>query len=141
MTERSCFSYKALRKEAIEKLGGKCIKCAFQDARALQIDHINGGGAVELLNTDPLAYLEAVLLDNTCKYQLLCANCNWIKRAELSEATRGRCKEIIRTSPLINRASYRWITNGKQSKKITLAEIPENGWVFGRAPLREYDLS
>jgi hypothetical protein len=31
------------------------------------------------------AYLKGVLADADGRYQLLCANCNWIKRAEENE--------------------------------------------------------
>ena len=33
-----------LKKTLLEILGGVCVKCGFSDVRALQIDHINGGG-------------------------------------------------------------------------------------------------
>lgn len=84
--------------EAINILGGKCVKCDFSDIRALQIDHINGGGNVELkYKTSRSSYLKSVIesfLNNENKYQVLCANCNWIKRYENNEngqyiATRG----------------------------------------------------
>src|SRR5690606_22318669 len=38
---------KAIRNAMIELLGGKCVKCGFSDIRALQIDHVNGGGTIE----------------------------------------------------------------------------------------------
>ena len=71
-------------------LGNKCIKCGFDDSRALQIDHINGGGYIERksYNLSPRKYYSNILqsvLNNENKYQLLCANCNWIKRFEENE--------------------------------------------------------
>jgi hypothetical protein len=69
-------------------LGGKCVRCGFQDIRALQIDHINGGGIKErkLLNTKDFHRKVLKSLKNKeNKYQLLCANCNWIKRSENKE--------------------------------------------------------
>lgn len=56
--------------------------------RALQIDHINGGGIKErvLYNTKDYHRLVLASLENKeLKYQLLCANCNWIKRHENQE--------------------------------------------------------
>mgnify|MGYP001576290723 CR=1 FL=1 len=77
----------ALRAAVLESFGNKCDKCGFSDKRALQIDHVNGGGnielRIELRNT--MKYLKKVLADKTGMYQLLCANCNWIKRAERNE--------------------------------------------------------
>lgn len=78
-----------MKAELFKKLGNKCKRCGFSDTRALQIDHINGGGTKEhkamtwytfrnyLLNLP-----ESELFKN---YQILCANCNWIKRHEEKE--------------------------------------------------------
>jgi hypothetical protein len=73
------------RQKVIDKLGGKCVKCGFDDFRALQIDHVNGGGKRELRGMVHFSYLKKVLNDTTGAYQLLCANCNWIKRFENNE--------------------------------------------------------
>ncbi len=77
-----------IRKPAIDILGNKCVKCGFADGRALQIDHINGGGKKERLNMSCVKYYKMVVesvLNKEGKYQLLCANCNWIKRYENNE--------------------------------------------------------
>jgi hypothetical protein len=86
-----------VREETLNLLGGKCVKCGFNDKRALQIDHINGGGNKE--RKDGLGFgmkfnkhVTKSFLKNEDKYQLLCANCNWIKRSENNEA-RGYCKK------------------------------------------------
>ena len=70
------------RLKIIELLGGKCKICNFSDWRALQIDHINGGGHKEYKGTDsPYIYYGKILKNpDKEKYQILCANCNWIKR-------------------------------------------------------------
>ena len=69
--------------------GGKCKRCGFSDIRALQIDHIRGGGTKERKsggrNGKNLYYklmkeISLVPEDTLKKYQLLCANCNYIKR-------------------------------------------------------------
>lgn len=78
----------SMRKDLIDFMGGKCIKCGFKDIRALQIDHVNGGGKKEhknnLLLKSPKTYKEHIT-KNRGDYQLLCANCNWIKRHENQE--------------------------------------------------------
>ena len=87
-------NYKAKRKQKIHSLlGSECVKCGFKDSRALQIDHINGGGYTErkLYNRNPIKYYKNILnsiLNKENKYQLLCANCNWIKRFENNEIRR-----------------------------------------------------
>src|SRR6267154_5684723 len=70
-----------IRKAAIEFLGGNCTQCGFSDVRALQIDHINGGGAVERRTKIKNNFsLVKDVFSSSGKYQLLCANCNVIKR-------------------------------------------------------------
>jgi len=74
------------RQRVIAALGGKCTKCGFSDWRALQIDHINGGGAREQRQISATGIVSKILQGETEGYQLLCANCNWIKRYEEKEA-------------------------------------------------------
>jgi hypothetical protein len=74
------------RKELIALYGGQCIRCGFDDWRALQIDHVNGGGRNEFRQSQPAKYYQRIA-DNvgTGEYQLLCANCNQIKKYEHGE--------------------------------------------------------
>lgn len=78
------------RRELIELYGGKCVKCGFEDFRALQLDHINGGGRQHILNTGRRFYAEWLRTKwAQQKMQLLCANCNWIKKWENNEIGKG----------------------------------------------------
>lgn len=85
-------SIRALRQTVVAHLGGACSRCGFDDPRALQIDHVNGGGCEERRNgkSPGRALLNRVLKDDQGTYALLCANCNWIKRAERTELVGGR---------------------------------------------------
>lgn len=77
---------KKIRLSLFEYLGSPvCKRCGFSDVRALQIDHINGGGNKE--RKSKTSYLPKLIKENPSNYQILCANCNWIKRVENSEAT------------------------------------------------------
>lgn len=81
------------RLEMLALMGGKCVRCEFDDWRALQIDHINGGGTAEqreLGNCTRRFYNK--VLANLDDYQLLCANCNTIKRFENNEISGPRNK-------------------------------------------------
>lgn len=92
--------YKEYHKEYNEKLkieilsnygNGKiaCVKCGFLDIRALQVDHVNGGGHKKGIRGSKLyKYLK----DNNYPpgYQTLCANCNWIKSIENGEHQKNR---------------------------------------------------
>lgn len=88
-----------LRDTALIKLGAKCANPACQwlnadgsrgcqDSRCLQIDHVNSDGAQErreMKGKDSMAIYRKVLADQEGRYQLLCANCNWIKRSQKGE--------------------------------------------------------
>lgn len=73
----------------LEAFGARCIKCGFSDRRALQIDHIDGGGSKERKERNSNGAFCKIVLESFLrgenKYQLLCANCNWIKRFEKRE--------------------------------------------------------
>lgn len=80
------------RIRAINILGGKCKSCGFDDMRALQIDHILGNGNKDRENkmVGYKLYLEIINnLNSRKKYQVLCANCNWIKRHDNKETRNG----------------------------------------------------
>jgi hypothetical protein len=81
---------KDMHSEIIRLMGGSCARCGYSDVRALQIDHINGGGSKELRTLGQWKTYQKVyymVLDGSAKreYQILCANCNWIKRHENKE--------------------------------------------------------
>ena len=70
------------RLKILDLLGGKCMRCGFSDFRALQVDHVNGGGSAAYragLFRDAFSRLREIQ-EHPEQYQLLCANCNWIKR-------------------------------------------------------------
>ena len=85
--EKAKRHYRFLRRQVLDLLGGECVRCGFNDERALQVDHIDGGGNKEriALNGANASVYRRVLATNGVGYQLLCANCNWIKRAERQE--------------------------------------------------------
>jgi hypothetical protein len=92
---KSSKEYNARRRaETVEFYGGKCVHCGFSDIRALHIDHINGGGKKErdagrhgLFDLWKITKDDPVMARAT--FQLLCANCNSIKRHENYEFTRA----------------------------------------------------
>ena len=68
----------------------KCACCGFSDIRALQIDHINGGGmehrrSIGIKNGGITFYLWLIRNGFPEGFQVLCANCNWIKRSKNKE--------------------------------------------------------
>ena len=78
-----------IRNEIHNLLGSKCIRCGFSDIRALQIDHVKGYGREERKNfSNYYVYLRYILNEiksGSKDYQLLCANCNTIKKVENRE--------------------------------------------------------
>lgn len=77
-----------LRHEALSTLGGVCVECGFSDPRALQIDHKNGGGGKHLKSVSWSKRYREIIAGDVKKFQVLCANCNWIKRA-INKEVRG----------------------------------------------------
>ena len=81
-----------LKDEAIARYSDgtcSCVRCGFNDPRALQIDHINDDGAdqrreVGGSRTSAGTTFYRWLRRNKYPdgYQVLCANCNWIKEIE-----------------------------------------------------------
>lgn len=87
-----------VKKKTFSLLGGKCLRCGFLDIRALQIDHINGCevSAAERCKAKERgdALYRAILRGekDMSKYQLLCANCNVIKKFQNGEVAGYRKK-------------------------------------------------
>jgi hypothetical protein len=95
--EHQCKVRRETRLKIIKALGGECVKCGIKDKRVLQVDHINGGGCKELRLIDSklgrYKYAKKIIAQaKKGKYQLLCANCNWIKRFENGEEGRTFAK-------------------------------------------------
>lgn len=91
------------RQQVIDALGKVCKRCGFSDPHALQFDHINGGGCFFTLGGGNSKF--SVILANLDQFQLLCANCNWIKREENQEYGPGY---IERIAPLRDRPEPYW---------------------------------
>lgn len=63
-----------------------CVKCGFQDMRALSIDHINSDGAEHRKKLGG-KNIHKWLIENNFppQFQVLCMNCQFIKRHEKNE--------------------------------------------------------
>jgi hypothetical protein len=86
---------RGLRAAALAYLGNKCASpnCRWlnldgslgcTDSSILQIDHIAGGGNKERAVLKPKQQYKKILAGSV-DYQLLCANCNWLKRVAKGE--------------------------------------------------------
>jgi succinate dehydrogenase/fumarate reductase flavoprotein subunit len=79
-----------LRERVFRVYGDKCVRCGFNDKRALQLDHVLDNGAEHRRGLNGAqnrgsskVWRDAVAEYRPDLYQILCANCNWIKRAEV----------------------------------------------------------
>lgn len=63
----------------------QCVRCGYSDIRALSIDHINGKGSVHrrMINNTTYRWLKKQGFPEG--YQVLCMNCQFIKRIENRE--------------------------------------------------------
>lgn len=78
--------YERVHLRALRVIGDKCVHCDYSDERALQIDHIEGGGSEDRRKYKGVSYYYFILNNpDLSKYQILCANCNVIKRCEQEE--------------------------------------------------------
>src|SRR5205085_10339966 len=78
--------YRRVTQKVFGLYGNKCARCGFDDSRALQLDHIDGGGRRLKEERGPRLCAEILAGKHPRhKFQLLCANCNWIKRWERGE--------------------------------------------------------
>jgi predicted nucleic-acid-binding Zn-ribbon protein len=82
--------HQQMRIDLLHQLGGcVCATCGYSDWRALQIDHVNSDGAEERRKgatmRDSVGRRKEILA-NKDRYQILCSNCNWIKRYEKKES-------------------------------------------------------
>ena len=96
--------YQEKRAEVLLHLGGRCAnpECGWNnvdgskgclDPRCLQIDHVKGDGAKKRHGgegTGAVFYRKVLKTVPGEEYQLLCANCNWIKRATNGELPQAR---------------------------------------------------
>lgn len=92
------------RPQLLVRLGSCCARCGFSDVRALQVDHIHGDAKKDGCGGGQAYYLHILReLDSGVlnKYQLLCANCNWIKRVENKEA-RGANQHAFKRLSMLN---------------------------------------
>ena len=89
------------RNQVLAKFGNRCNNPTCQwlnadgsrgctDSRCLQIDHVFDTGNQERKEGKGTIYfLNKVLKDTEGLYQLLCANCNWIKKASKGPSIGG----------------------------------------------------
>lgn len=74
------------RQYIFDTLGDRCVKCGFSDKRALQLDHKSGRNGEKKMNIDERYRFVKKNTKMAKKiYQVLCANCNFIKREEHNE--------------------------------------------------------
>jgi len=91
---RSREMHKIFRHEAIVALGAKCIRCGFDDERALQFNHISGDGYKEreTIGKNYKTWLKSIAAGKRPDIELTCANCNMIHARENGFYNRARIK-------------------------------------------------
>ena len=89
MVSKRAKNMRNLRRKAIEKLGGKCVRCGIRDEMVLVFDHKDGKGHLEREGINPSVYhrklYQDIIAGERDDIQLLCANCNLIKLKEERE--------------------------------------------------------
>lgn len=87
-THRAAINARARERERILRdacftlLGSICAVCGFSDKRALQFDHLANDGSNHRRQRGISGALRDILKGEGKGYQVLCANCNWIRHLE-----------------------------------------------------------
>lgn len=72
-----------VKQKAFRHYGSKCIRCGFSDIRSLSIDHIDGFSCLWPSKRRGTELYRWLIKRHFPKgFQLLCMNCQWIKRFE-----------------------------------------------------------
>ena len=72
-----------IRQRIFEKYGRVCARCGFDDCRILTLDHVLNNGAEERKEIGIRGtYYRALDPQFESEYQILCMNCQFVKRIE-----------------------------------------------------------
>jgi len=81
--EQSRQAKQRLKDKVFATYGAICIACGFTDRRALTLDHVLNNGAEERKAIGERGvYRRALAREHQHEYQVLCMNCQFIKRVE-----------------------------------------------------------
>ena len=79
--EQSRRAKRKIREKIFVVYGKQCVRCGFEDIRALTLDHILNNGAIERKELGERGvYRRAVEKHRPEEYQILCMNCQFIKQ-------------------------------------------------------------
>lgn len=85
------------RRQAIKKLGGKCVNCGCSEYSVLQLNHINGGGGKEARKRAMSRIAVQVLEGQRQDIDVRCMLCNWLHYLTLSKPEVAKHFQIIYT--------------------------------------------
>jgi len=72
-----------LKSKVFDVYGRSCVRCGFADIRTLTLDHIRNNGAKERKAIGERGvYRRSLEPEHQQDYQILCMNCQFIKRVE-----------------------------------------------------------
>lgn len=78
--------YYQAKRAVFEHYGDKCVQCGFSDLRALSIDHMDGSGAEHRRQLKGINFYKWLVRQSFPPgFQVLCMNCQFIKRHEKNE--------------------------------------------------------
>jgi 5-methylcytosine-specific restriction endonuclease McrA len=105
LRERSRQQRERIRENILTLFGRKCTRCGYdRDVRALQVDHIYRTTAPRNSTARSGYGLYIRILNGTfpvSDFQLLCANCNWLKKLDNKEHSPITTSEVelLKTGP------------------------------------------
>lgn len=125
-TEVNSARHQRLRTAVIDLLGGPvCGRCGYDDVRALTIDHVNGGGTQHRRDAVSMWSVYRHAMENPDLYQVLCWNCNYIKRLESGEVASEEYIASVKAAPY-QRVTHpvRWARDFDACTDCGTTEVP-----------------
>ena len=84
-----------IRKEIIQRYGGKCDLCGNPHLNFLELDHVRGDGAQHRKECKGEVYRFVLVEDyRPDKYRVLCKICNWLARWLTDDEIRASLKPV-----------------------------------------------
>ena len=113
-----------IRTALLAALGDKCCQCGFSDRRALHIDHVFSDGAAERkAHSGGQLWYHMLKNVDSGRYQILCANCNMIKKIVAQETPRKYADDHV----FITEEPHKRIFKEKNCKMCNETFVPTNG--------------
>ena len=122
------YRYLKIKKEAINKYGGKCNNCNINDLDVLTIDHINNNGNQHRKENNINIYMWLKNNSYPDGYTTLCFNCNCSKTYYKNNNYKFKNYDLINKQKVINHYGKKCIQCSENNiEKLTIDHMNNDG--------------